>query len=212
MAQIFFPSIDGYVGNDSGGNNWSVIIAGSGDFEDDTSATFTVGASTNPSSNQFDRCWRGILCFDTSALGSGVTILSATLSLYATAKVTNLGTTTIDITTSTPASTSALAVSDFQAGFGTTVFATKDITAGITTSAYNDFSLSPAGIAIINKTGFTKLGVRLGWDTTATDGANANTNSDTSVTFSSSREAGTTQDPKLTIEYVNSSTSVVGFI
>ncbi len=145
----------------------------------------------------FTELRRGILLFNTSALG-GDDILSATLSLWGKGKGETLGATSVDIVASSPASNTALVPADYQT-LGTTLFGGMDI-AAFATSAYNDFALNAAGIANISKTGVSKFGARLGWDRTGTEPAWVSA-TDASVSIFYAEYTGTERDPKLTITH-----------
>lgn len=113
--------------------------------------------------SKFDELRRAFFLFDTSALTTSATIISATLILNVSAKVDQLSQ-SVDIITTTPASTSVLDVADFDQ-VGTVLQATSLTIASITTSADNTWTLNATGLSNISKTGITKFGARLSSDT-----------------------------------------------
>lgn len=148
---------------------------------------------------------RNIYIFDTSALTSGVTINSAVFSVKSTTSAGN-GT---EVTN--PANGSLVGVvgtpdgntSDFGK-FGTTRFCDTDVTrANFANGAatYKDWTLNATGLAAINKTGNTNLGIRM-----------SNDYSDLTIPVARSfaigyfaADATQTNRPKLVIDYTASS-------
>ena len=146
---------------------------------------------------------RVVILFDTSALGAGVTISSATVSGYG---ISNGGgnseSDSLNIYSSNPGSNTTIAATDFDyTKFGTTQYATSFAFSSWTTGAYNDISLNATGIAAISTTGITKFGIRSVKEVAATSPASG----PCFVSASSANHAGTSQDPKLTINYTASS-------
>jgi hypothetical protein len=141
--------------------------------------------------------YRVFLLFDTASLPDADTILSATLSVYATAiqNGDNDGDDTINVVTSNPASNTGLVIGDFDQ-LGTTLQAPAIDITSITTSAYNVFTLNSTGLGNISKTGVTKFGLREGHD--LIDSA---TTLISSMTCSSADNTGTSQDPKLDVTH-----------
>ncbi|MEN9920590.1 MAG: hypothetical protein RL538_483, partial [Candidatus Parcubacteria bacterium] len=190
-------SVDGYVTSTVAG--WAgAHDAVTGTAVDEAAVTFIAGA-IDLGVYTIVTIHRGFLLFSTSALSDDADISAATLDLYATAKTNtdNDGTDKIDIVTSTPASNTTLATADFDA-VGTTLQATSIDVTSITTSSDNTFTLNATGRGNISLTGMTKFGVREGHDTGNTAPGLSTGNS---VTFSSSDETGTAQDPTLTVTY-----------
>ena len=165
---------------------------------------------------------RAILLFDTSTLGSGITVTGATLSLWidSTNDSVNDGNDYASIVASNPASNTGLSTADFDAFTGTDDAnpltsgvamkemhdsgERKDFT-GMATGAYLDWTLNSTGIAAINKTGITKFGVACGNDVTNTN-YTGGLSTDNGMTFQSAENASrTAHAPKLTITYTTSS-------
>ena len=136
---------------------------------------------------------RDIYLFDTSGIGSGQQVDSATLSLAGTGTVeNNVDTTTYDVVASTPASNTDLVAGDFDQ-LGTTVFGEFAVSGwNQTADTYNDITLT--NISAISVTGITKLGGRNSRDTD-----NVAPTGDNSIDSRSADTAGTTSDPKLVV-------------
>lgn len=183
--------------------------AASGTHLNDSGSASAVNRSGSPYTyyrgSSYVEMGRSYLLFDTSALGDGDTISSAVLSLYVVSKSDGINDANsfIAITTSSPASNTGLALSDWSQIGGTRQHETsqdKDIT-GITTSAYTDWTLNATGIGNISKTGVSKFGAREGHDLNNVDPAGG---ADSSINFSTAEQTGTTQDPKLVVEHSSS--------
>lgn len=156
-------SVDGYVARYvAAGEAWGDLRTGAGTLAGDTLAelyqTLIVCDDENDKYRQITRC---ILLFDTSAIGSGNQVDSATFSLYGTAKLDNASITPdLCLVSSNPASNTSLAASDYGT-LGSTLFCDAVVTyAAWDTSDYNDFALNSSGIAAVTVTGVSKFGVR----------------------------------------------------
>ena len=148
---------------------------------------------------------RGFLLFDTSSLGAGATISSATLSVYATIIVntSNFGNDTLCVITTTPDSNTGLVGTDYD-NVGSTLQATAiDITT-ITTGVYTNFTLNSTGLANVSKTSVTKFGLRIGEDINNSPPID----SSNQVTMSAAETTGTSEDPKLEVVYTVGSFSM----
>lgn len=132
---------------------------------------------------------RGYFTFDTSSVPSGSNVSAASFQMYVTAK-TNGDNDGDDVL--------YLVVPNISTwtSWGSTAGAnTIDITA-VSTSAYNTFTLNATGFGFLTLGGSTQLGVREGHDVTGVAPSSTN-----SVTFSTSEQTGTSQDPTLSITY-----------
>ena len=192
---IYASSGDGFVRNNGSGSWSSLQSAGTG----------TVASQFNPANAPYNDGTtadkyidRGIFSFDLSSIPAGATITSATLSLYVTAKASGAGG-AVGITSASPASTTALAATDFGS-FGSTEYATRINFSAATTSAYNDFALNAAGLAYLeSKIGtFAGFGVRGSFDL---DNSAPGTTVYSQWSVRTSEQSGTSQDPKLLISY-----------
>ena len=200
-------TVDGRISNSAlEGEGWTDNHDASiGDDVSESATTFY--ANTNESGGltlgySISRC---AILFDTSTI-SGETVSSWTLSLYSTGKknTDNDGLDYINVYTSTPATDTALIGDDFDQ-FGSTGKATAIDFGDITTSAYNVWTGTDN--TVISTTGITKLGIREGHDAENTPIA---LNMQNYAPFSAAEDsgAGTTQDPKLTVESAVATASV----
>lgn len=195
-------SVDGRVWTENRLNNFSDIRnAASADQANDTSASdfFVRLLAHASSSDQFAYLGRSLFLFDTSSLSSSATIDSSTISFFGTAKTNGLGANTFDVVSSAPASNTAVVVGDYDS-LGTTVYG--DVAyASYSTSAYNDITLDANGISNISKTGISKFGTRLGWDTDNSFGGSWSGGAETSFSGYYADQTGTDNDPKLVVNY-----------
>jgi len=209
-------TVDGYIlcGLNGSSVPWATLRAGGSALSADDSSTILLSEPINLNTIAVSQLRRSMTLFDTSSIGSG-SIDSATFSGYGFQQRNsdNDGLDTIDIIEASPASNTALVSTDFT-NFTFTSYASLDIT-GMSASGYNDFTLSPT--TIINKSGVTKLGIIEGHD--FSDGTSPGLpSSDNSnfLRFYSADQSGTSNDPKLVVEYtaagnttINPSTQVV---
>lgn len=198
-------SVDGKVGRGLVSESWATIRAGAGNDKDDSAGTSGLLVQIRPASatNMFAFLYRSILLFDTSALGAGVTISAATVSLYVASKSDTAGLApSSDIYTSTPASNTALAISDFSQIGSTSQTGSAKPYASHTVGAYNDFTLNAAGLGNVSTSGVSKFGWR--FSTYDVDGTSPTWTSGTPTSLviaSAADTAGTTNDPKLVVTY-----------
>ena len=171
-SRTFYPdadpetsSVDGSVWHIEN-TDWASLRAAAGNFytdDDDGSVYEMVGIGSYTDSNVWNRIVRGILLFDTSLLPKDCTILSAILSVYTNFKRDglNLGDTfKVNVYGSSPASNVGLANGDFDS-LGSTPLCDTPITySGFTVDERQEFALNAAGLALVSKTGLTKLGLR----------------------------------------------------
>jgi hypothetical protein len=111
---------------------------------------------------------RGALFFDTSALGSSVTITAADLKLYG---YTDASSTSFNLTLQTGGATyphDPLVAGDYNKANYSSSGGTFDTTAGFSNSAYNTLSLDATGLTWISKTGTTKFVLRSSRDIAGT--------------------------------------------
>ena len=208
------------------GNTTSTFYSGAGDgaidyypgnTSWDTAHDATDGLRANPGDPHFvgtglrdtDKYWfsRIFLPFDTSALSDTDAIDSAVLSVYeASGGVVNGdndGDDWFNVVQTSQNSPTTLVVGDYdQAGAvnNPTEGATRIDVGSISASAYNSWTLNPTGLSWIDKTGFSKLGLREGHDAIDSVYAGAN-NTLNSMYIFFSEEAGTTKDPVLVVQH-----------
>lgn len=181
----------------------------------DTTHDATNGTAAEPSANPwsvqsyFDgvatyEIDRGFLLFDTSAIPDTDVISAATVQLY----ITTLLDTDNDaqsyftiVGNTSPASNTDLVVGDFdQCGaIDNPTKMSDDVDAtGISTSAYNTWTMNATGLANISQTGITKWGVRSGNDI---EDIAVVGNVRTTILVRSAEQTGTTNDPVLTVTH-----------
>ncbi len=202
-------SVDCEVGRHNVDQTWAALTAGAGTYAVSNSG-ITISIVGSTTSNQFAEMARGITHFDTSGLGSGATINSATCSLRGFGKQDNLvATPTTNLYASTVVSNTTVASADFQSVASTPFSDTPISYASWSISAYNDLVLNAAGLAAISKAGVTKFSVRSNYDVTVTDppwvsGATSR------VQFRAAEQGGAdqSQDPKLVVDYTASATDL----
>lgn len=159
-------SVDGRVFEDGQNTTWANIhdaATGSG-AQDDAAATQHVYLACSGTENQWAGIYRSFYLFDTSALTSSATISAATFSIYVTAVDNDWSGSEFDLITTTPASNTALGAADYDQ-VGTTKQATSIAFTSLSTSAYNDFALNATGLTNVSKTGISKFGGRISFDT-----------------------------------------------
>jgi hypothetical protein len=196
---------------------WGSEVADSSDYTGvvaDIQAQQRVAAGGCPSTRT-----RVFVPFDTSSISSGSTITAATLNVYVVSKTNNVndGTDYATVVRTSQVTHTQVDINDWSA-IGTTegidTGQRKDITS-ITTSAYLVFTINATGQGWIAKsgqasncsatTGITCLGIREGHDNTGSEPASQLAGN--IVTFSTSEETGTTQDPYLSITYTPGSSN-----
>lgn len=148
-----------------------------------------------------DELHRGFFHFDTSAIPDADTISAATFALVQTSSF--VGTPEGGLVQSSAASDTSLATTDYN-DLGSTEGATR---LTITSGATNTWTLNSTGLTWISKTGYTKLGLRLGRDID---------NSDPGTTphyfrMYASEQTGTTNDPVLVVTHASSAVTPTSF-
>jgi len=160
-ASYYSGSGDGYV-RYYGCSNWDTCH----DATQGTEATYTttqvfMNARQMSEGGNYDLS-RGFFPFDTSGLPDDADITAATFHFYMSSLSTNDGTNYLALVQTTQASTSELTTDDFdQCG------AVNNPTEGasrleVTSTGWYQFQLNSTGLGWINKTGWTKLGIRSG--------------------------------------------------
>jgi len=141
---------------------------------------------------------------DTSGLADDAVISAATFYIKGNSVLINLDNDAqayLAIVQTTTASDTTLATSDWD-NFGTTKGSADVANSGLSTSAYNTFTLNSTGRGWINKTGYTKLAILEGHDIENVAVAARN-----SMGAIMSETAGTGSDPYLEVTYTVASTT-----
>lgn len=211
--------VDGYVARDirgTGSETFSTIRTSAGNFSNETDAFQTIPfLESSTTTNEFDALYRDIICWDTSSIGGGNTVDTATASLATEApiaKTNGLGEPDIYCVGATPASTSDLVDADYGqvqfTSFANITYANWSAVDG----TYNDFTLNADGRANISLTGISRFGFILSWDLTGTFGGTWASNVSSYFKHSYADTAGTSVDPKLVVTYTLSSSSLLNKI
>lgn len=182
-------TVDGMVILDTTTQSYASIIAAAGSSSDDSGTTGQVVMISSTTTDEYTSCRKFVALFPTSAIPDGASIISATVELYATAKVTQMVAQTVVVATN-PSSDTALASGDY-AGITVTAQSNTIAVSAISTSAYNLYTLNATGLAAINKTGITKFGLMLEEPTWVSDKT-------VNTTF---QTAENSNPPKLNITY-----------
>lgn len=191
---VFSGTNDGYMY--SGATpTYSLARTGAATFSVNTASGTGIVGQELFSGNYY--CYEAGFDFDTSALGAGVSVSSAILSLYAFS----------ELHSSSFASVFRARLYDWGAtwtsadwvnwaGSPSLPLLAHVAHNALTTSAYNDF-IDDAFAANVNKTGNTRILL----DTDRLEAGTAPAAGQEYVTWVMADNAGTTQDPKLTITY-----------
>lgn len=207
-------SVDGFTEDDNAWNTartWAQVHDSDGtqgrQSADDSSYYLNVVADRANNSGAWHRMVRSHILFDTSPIGSGDDISSATLSVYGISKADGQSD-SVYVSDTNPASNTAIVATDMDdmTVHGATSYATPITVASFSTSGYNSFSLNSSGLAVINKVGISKFSMRMGLDFNENSGHGSAPTSPTNyVSVYSADQSGTSNDPKLVVEHASSS-------
>lgn len=187
---------DGAVYRYSVNETFAAIIAGAGTGARNTLTTDAVWLVASATTDQFQGNIRLGFGFDASAI-TGDVIGAATLSLHKKSANTNLGACTAVIVDFDPADAGTYANADY--GSFTRTLNSDDSISSSDSNAYFDFALNAHGISRVS--GVVSFGVMLGWDYDESFGGSWASAQVSAIDFYHADYAGTTYDPKLTIEH-----------
>jgi hypothetical protein len=153
----------------AGGITWSAIYSGPPTTIADSSPILDLMVDSDSVDGRWDFLLRAFMLFDTSALGAGATITSATLQFVLIQRSDDFNA-SLYLVTSTPANDDELVIGDWgeiQAVSQATTptfasFTLHSASAGF----YNSLTLNATGEGNISKTGITKFGFRVDTDAT----------------------------------------------
>jgi hypothetical protein len=112
-----------------------------------------------------------------------------------------LGSAAFHVGDCTLAATNAIANSDFENNVGATSYGSMAY-ASWSDSAYNDITLDAAGITNLNLTGVSEYSGQISWDIlNDTTGLTWASSTESQFTASFADKAGTSNDPKLVVQY-----------
>ena len=194
-------TVSGYAEYTQPGQTFATIRGGAGNASgyDGGEYNITARVVSGGTSNTFNTFDRGLFLFDCSALGSSVTVSSAVIGLYCDYIGSDLGSFDMDIVSSSPTSNTVLANGDYTK-LGTTPFSSV-VDTSLTTGQYNSFTLNASGLSNISKTGISKFGVTVNWDTDGSFGGTWGSGKYSGCYFTDGGAASTTKDPKIDITY-----------
>ena len=210
---VVYPTIDAcFTHNDvSGTKTFHEIVLGAGtEFDDDGHSEYILlWASSAPDTNKWRQVRRIGLVFNTAALPNGCTITGATLKPRGWAKSNGLVCSpNVCLYQFSPVSEAVLAITDY-ALFGHDALSNIiDYASWPIDKSQVTFTLNPAGLALINKTGNTCLGLRnANYDVADLDPAWVSNQSSALDTYGREGESGDpTEGPLLTIDYTEAPT------
>lgn len=164
-SMTFNPSasaISGYAQRFGGAEAWATKRAGAGTGVGN--GTIVVAWMGSNVLNQWNNIYRGFCLFDTSIIGSGSTIASATFQPYIFTTTNPSDATTrrdIHLAAASPVSDTTIASSDFS-NVSTTSFGSLAWTSIVLN--YNTITLNASGLSAISKTGITKFSLQTSAD------------------------------------------------
>lgn len=157
------------------------------------------------STNNFSELDRGLLVFDTTALPSNATVIGANITINGDNSggvYSSLGTTTLELVSSAPASNTTPAPSDYGS-LGSTSFSSVNLNT-ISTNATTVFILNSSGLSNVIAAGYSKFGLRLGWDLNGAFGGTWASGSDTGLFW------GFNSTATLSVTYTQPTTILTG--
>lgn len=178
--------------------SWATMRESNG--TDATDLTLDMRAE-NETPDTWFQLHRILMFFDTSSIPDSHRVISATLSFKAQTKSDN-GDQSIIVCPGFAASNTSVAVSDYQLNTGSESYGSVDIT-DIAVNQYTNILLNSSGVNSINKRGISRFALRFSGDFTGVQPVVADFTT-IRVLFFGSGFAGTSDDPKLTVEHVAS--------
>lgn len=207
-------SVDGNTYDKDNNLIWSALIAEPGNFATDINdEDWFIYISASTTSNQWARLARPILLFDTSAIPDDAIIYEASLSVRSTASKVTFGSNLPDVNvyTSNPDSNTALAAGDFDS-LGNVALCDTPITYTAWKSTdWNTWSFNDTGIALIDKSGVSKFGLRNANYDVAGVAPPSWSSGAYMVFWGNFSERGTGYKPTLTVKYTYVPTGVSSF-
>jgi hypothetical protein len=209
---------DGYVARivTAGATLTSVRTGNGTSVSNTTTAGVGVRITCHADTDKYYAIRRAGFTFDTAALGAGATVSDATFSIYSTdtyhANTYDTVDGSINIVHFFPevdgyfTDPATFATSDYNS-WGTTIYSTMSYADFVVSNGLKAFSLDAAGIANLNKTGISILGMRVGSDISGT-GITWKTSADVAVGVRWVDYTGTTSDPRMVITYTPAATTV----
>ena len=151
----------------SAGEAWSSQYGGAGTNSSTAMTSYYPNLNSGQTTDKWYLTYRIVQLYDTSAIGSGSTVTSATMDFIAMAVYEGLVGRSLAMVTSSPASNTAIVDADYAYTlWGSVRQAPDKLLSGITadSSTYNSYALDATGLGNISKTGTTKFGLRIDSD------------------------------------------------
>lgn len=208
----FYSSLNEKLCGNTTGASWSDTRGVNGTTHDNNLFVYLRGYG----SNNYSYLMRCCLIIDTSSIPDTDTVTAGTFGIWGAAKANaaNLSDTHAGLTISQgySASDTAFANSDYNlANLLTTRWATDIAYSSINASNYNVFTLNSSGLSGISKTGKTKISVRFNVDFDNGTPNNPASEADSFVQFYGYEQAGTSNDPYLSLTYSSVAVNSSGF-
>ena len=195
-------SVDGLAADTSNNLTWANLLLEPGSYSPDSESTSNMGVSPSATSNQYEYYRHLFFLFDTSSIGSGQTVDSATLALWWDNQRINgsLGLSS-QIYSSSPASNTAIVNGDYMA-FGSTPLtdAARDMESESFDWTEITQTLNSDGRDNIDMEGITKMG--LGVTAAHESGSPTWASNETAlISVRMAEYTGTSSDPLLTVTH-----------
>ena len=202
---VYSGAGDGFVRIDDATSSWATVRSAANGDTVDYAATVSEATSRKTTTPSWGN-YRSFLPFDTSSLPDDAIIDSAVLSIYITILRQAEPSFNIHCVETSQADTASLVLADYDNITFTDLGFIHD--SSIVLNTYNDITLNATGLTKISKTGFTKIGIITSFDLNNTEPAQSNNQAGyRGIQFSNSEQTGTSQDPKLVIDYTIATTT-----
>lgn len=167
ITAYFYPdahpevsSVDGHCFRQVADSTWTSLVTGDGNFAFDGNFNIEPYISCDGALNEYHRCARGMIVFDTRAIPAGATIVSASLDLFCKAKIDLLAATPgIVLTPCNPASVTAIIAADYQTITNELLSAIVPW-ADLAMNTWSVWTLNAAGLLAVTPDGWTRLAIR----------------------------------------------------
>lgn len=158
----FSPSLDGNTVGYHATNSWATVRAMSPGYSAVSNASDNLPAGFSRGGSADCAVHRVHLHFNTSSLPDGATVVAARLKVWGHetyTKSTYHSSTSVVLLESLTTAGASLTTSNFpySGNLGSTELASRKAHADWTDGAYNTFALNASGLALVNKTGTTRL-------------------------------------------------------
>jgi hypothetical protein len=169
-----------------------------------TTAGVGVRITCHADTDKYYAIRRAGFSFNTATIGDWDTIDAASLNLYSTdtyhANTYDTVDSSLNVVSFTPANPGTLATGDYNS-FGTTIYSTVSYADFTVSNGSKPFTINASGrAALINKTGISVLGLRVGSDISGT-GITWKTGADIAIGVRWVDYTGTGSDPYLDVSY-----------